>query len=216
MTIHKEGYSSIIAYLIFGIIVLVPIWLFSELIWLNVFLSFAYSFGLYYVFWFFRFPDRQAEHETRCIVSPADGTVIEIIEEHDSEYFKQKKMRVSIFMSGFNIHANWVPVSGIVKYVKYHPGRNLFAIHPKSSHLNERTSVVIEQDGKELLVRQIAGIFARRVVTYPKYGDKVNEGDNLGFIKFGSRLDLFIPLEAEILVNLGDKVKGSVSEIAVW
>ncbi len=217
MKIHREGYSTLILTFIIGIAIIVPTWLLSSFQTVNLIVSIAYFFILLFIARFFRYPKRVKEIDNKKIISPADGKIIFINEEVEKEYFKDKKLLVSIFMSGFNVHANWIPMSGSIQYSRYHPGRNLFAVHPKSSHLNERTSVVIKNEkGQELLVRQIAGIFARRVVSYPKGGQVMDQGEELGFIKFGSRIDLFLPLGTELLINLGDKVRGNISEIAAW
>jgi phosphatidylserine decarboxylase len=133
----------------------------------------------------------------------------------EPEYFKGKRKQISIFMSPLNVHVNWYPTSGTISYYKYHPGEYLVAWHPKSSTLNERSTVVIKtQNGNEVLVRQIAGAVARRIVTYGKEGQEVKQGEELGFIKFGSRLDVFVPLDAKILVEMNQKVKGCLTPIA--
>ncbi len=217
MKIHREGYSTLLLTILLGFAIIVPTWLFSGSRTGNIIVSFAYLLILLFIARFFRYPTRLEETDSKKVISPADGRIIVIKEEVEKEYFKDKRLLVSIFMSGFNVHANWIPVSGSVKYNRYHPGRNLLAIHPKSSLLNERTSIVIKSDnGQEILVRQIAGIFARRVVSYPKGGQQVKQGEELGFIKFGSRLDLFLPLGTELFVDLNDKVVGNISEIAAW
>lgn len=217
MRIHREGYSTIILTIILGIAINVPVWLISGIEWINIFISIAYLISFIFIIRFFRYPKRGLTINNNLIVSPADGKIISLVEELETEYFNDTRLRVSVFMSGFNVHANWIPVSGIVQYIRYHPGRNLFAVHPKSSTLNERTSIVIKCDnGKEILVRQIAGIFARRVVSYPISGQQVKQGDEMGFIKFGSRLDLFLPPGAKLKIGLEEKVKGNISEIASW
>lgn len=217
MRIHREGYSTLILTLILGVAINTPIWLISGSFIVNILASILYFITFLFIARFFRYPKRIREIDLKHIISPADGKVIVIREEEELEYFKDMRLRVSVFMSGFNVHANWIPVSGTVQYSRYHPGRNLLAVHPKSSILNERTSVVIRNEkGDELLVKQIAGIFARRVVSYPEGGDRIEQGDELGFIKFGSRIDLFLPLDTKVLVNIDDKVKGNISEIASW
>lgn len=217
MTIHKEGLSTIFLALMLGLAINIPLWLLLGPGWVRWAIILSYFITLMFIIRFFRFPSRVKEIDESVITSPADGKIISISEEFETEYFNEKRIRVSVFMSGFNVHANWMPVSGTVLYTKYHPGRNLLAVHPKSSELNERTSVVIRlNNGREILVRQIAGIFARRVVTYARQGICMNQGDELGFIKFGSRLDIFLPEEARLLVDIGNKVKGKTSEIAEW
>lgn len=155
--------------------------------------------------------------DENLIFSPADGTVVNIKEVCEPEYFRDKRLLVSVFMSVWNVHINWYPLTGIVKYFRYHPGKYLVAWHPKSSELNERTSVVLlDSKEREILVRQIAGIVARRIVYYPEEGMNVQAGEEMGFIKFGSRLDVYLPLSAKILVKHKDKVKGKSTPLAAW
>ncbi len=172
------------------------------------------------IFWFFivsffREPRRIRIHDADLIFSPCDGRVVVTEVVRDDEYFHGECMQVSIFMSVTNIHINWYPVGGLVKYFKYHPGRFLIAWHPKSSTENERTTTVIEtQCGKEVMFRQIAGFVARRVVSYIKVGEKVEQNDKCGFIKFGSRIDILMPKDAHLLVEIGDHVVGTLTPIA--
>jgi len=168
------------------------------------------------IFRFFRKPNRTFTQKTDSIFAPADGTIVAIETVEENEYFKDKRIQVSIFMSIHNIHINWYPISGIIKYFKYHKGAYLVARHPKSSCLNEHSSIVIENDNREILVRQIAGFVARRIVSYAEVGNSVQSSQELGFIKFGSRLDVFLPLNSNILVELGEKTSGGVTEIATW
>lgn len=171
---------------------------------------------LIFVLRFFRKPFRKTIHSPGIVYSPVDGTIVAIEEVEEPEYFKDKRLQVSVFMSVWNVHINWYPLSGIVKYIKYHPGKYLLARHPKSSELNERTSLVLQSTGnQEILLRQIAGYVARRVVFYSKEGQKVTSGHEMGFIKFGSRVDIFLPLGTEIKVKIGEKVKGCLSELAI-
>lgn len=164
---------------------------------------------------FFRVPSRVVHQSDRQIVAPCDGKVVVIEEVVESEYFKGPRRQISIFMSPINVHINWNPISGVIQYFKYHPGLYLVAWHPKSSTENERTTVVIRnKEGVEVLFRQIAGAAARRIRWYVKEGDKVEQSTEMGFIKFGSRVDLFLPLDADIKVNLQDKTVGSVTVIA--
>jgi phosphatidylserine decarboxylase len=144
------------------------------------------------------------------VFSPCDGRVVVTEVVYEDEYIKEEMMQISIFMSITNIHMNWLPVGGEVEYYKYHPGRFLIAWHPKSSTENERTTTVVRMDnGKRVLFRQVAGMIARRIVSYVKVGDKVNQNDVFGFIKFGSRIDVLVPKDSELLVEIGDKVVGS-------
>ena len=165
---------------------------------------------------FFRYPKRVFDNVAEgAVVAPADGTIVAIEEVEECEWFNDKRIQVSIFMTVFNVHANWVPFAGTVAYVTHHSGRFMAAYLPKSSTENERSTVVIKNDnGQEVLVRQIAGALARRIVTYPKKDRFYKINDELGFIKFGSRVDIFLPLDAEILVEPDQKVRGNKTQIA--
>jgi len=165
---------------------------------------------------FFRNPGREilVPDDQKTIYAPADGKIVVIEETNENEYFKDKRLQVSIFMSPTNVHVNRNPVSGTVNYFKYHPGKYLVAWHPKSSDENERTTTVIDTGEAEIMMRQIAGALAKRIVNYLEIGDKVEQGADMGFIKFGSRVDLFLPLDAKIEVQKGDKVKGNLTVIA--
>jgi phosphatidylserine decarboxylase len=216
MSISKEGYKI----LIYGFIVLLVLNIGVELLWADLVLlkwSFLIISFLFYLFilFFFRLPARKLEPDHGLIYSPADGKVVVIEETDEMEYFRDKRLQVSIFMSPFNVHSNRYPVSGRIKHVSYNPGRNLVAWHPKSSELNERSTIVIETaDGTEILIRQIAGAVARRIVTYSRQGEEVRQGDELGFIKFGSRVDVFLPAGTEIEVPILQHVKANKSIIA--
>ena len=164
---------------------------------------------------FFRIPNRLLTTGDTQVIAPADGKVVVIEETNETEYFKDHRRQVSIFMSPLNVHVNRNPVSGVVRYFKYFPGKYLVAWHPKSSTENERTTIVIEtKTGIEVLFRQIAGAVARRIIWYVKEGEPVEQGKEFGFIKFGSRVDVFLPLDADIKVNIGDVTKGGVTVIA--
>lgn len=159
---------------------------------------------------FFRVPKRTTVSGPQDIVCPADGKVVAIEEVFESEFVNEKRIQVSVFMSPLNVHVNWYPIHGVVKYFKYHPGLYLVAWHPKSSTENERSTVVVEnENGKTVLFRQIAGAVARRIVCYAKAGDKAEPGKEFGFIKFGSRIDLLLPLDTDIKVKIDDKVVGA-------
>lgn len=163
---------------------------------------------------FFRSPFRHMFTHEDLLLAPADGKVVVIEKVHEPEYFDDERMQISIFMSPINVHVTRNPISGIVKYFKYHPGNYLVAWHPKSSTLNERTTVVVESDaGPKVLFRQIAGAMARRIVWYVNEGDEVTQGEEFGFIKFGSRVDLFVPLDTVVKVEMGQKVKGGETVI---
>jgi phosphatidylserine decarboxylase len=168
----------------------------------------------YLIIQFFRIPKRTCVFTENDIICPADGKVVVIEEVEETEYFNDRRIQVSIFMSPLNVHANFNPISGIVKYVKYHPGLFLVAWHPKSSTENERSTMVVEHSsGKEVLFRQIAGAVARRICYYIQPGQKVTTGEEFGFIKFGSRIDLFLPLNSTINVKIGDVVKSKLTKI---
>lgn len=214
MRLHQEGFRSILVFffilaaLLWGLSLFVPDWLFWTLAIIAV------------IFWgliisFFRHPKREIpQTHADWVYAPADGKVVVVEETEESEYLKDRRIQVSIFMSPLNIHVNRIPISGKVTYVKYHPGKYLVAWHPKSSSLNERTSIVIQTQKDSLLIRQIAGAVARRIRTYAQEGKEVQQGQELGFIKFGSRVDIFLPLDAQIKVRVGDKVQGNRNVLA--
>lgn len=216
MKIHREGYGSIAVMAIFVILVVIAINVFYPVqsTWHFVLYGLLLVF-LVMVVQFFRSPNREILPDDETVLCPADGVVVVVEDTMEEEYFKEPMRLVSIFMSPLNVHLNRYPVSGKVNYQKYHAGKFLVAWHPKSSSLNERTSIVIENpNGFQLLLRQVAGAVARRIVCYSKHGMEVKQGDELGFIKFGSRVDLFMPLNTDIKVSIGDKVKGGKSIIA--
>jgi phosphatidylserine decarboxylase len=218
MKIHKEGYRSIVlAIVIFAIINLVTLFFISKYSPLLGWLIFIATFCLLiFIFSFFRIPRRTHTQGEDSIVAPCDGTVVVIEEVQPDEYFKDKRLQLSIFMSPLNVHVNRNPVSGEVIYSQYHPGKYLVAWHPKSSTDNERHSVVYRANGKEVLVKQIAGALAKRIVNYLKPGDEVEQGGEMGFIKFGSRVDLILPLGTQIDVKINQKVKGGVTVLGKW
>lgn len=182
--------------------------------WLFYLLTAGVLVMAYLIIQFFRIPNRSCMFAADDVLSPADGKVVVIEEVEETEYFKDKRIQVSIFMSPLNVHANYNPISGIIKYVKYHPGLFLVAWHPKSSTDNERTTIVIEHvSGKEVLFRQIAGAVARRICYYVQDEQKVRTGEEFGFIKFGSRIDVFLPLDSKINVKIGDVVKAKLTKI---
>ncbi len=165
--------------------------------------------------WFFRVPRRDRTVDDGAILAPADGKVVAIEEVHEPEHFRDRRIQVSIFMSPLNVHVNWYPVAGTVSYARYHPGKYLVAWHPKSSTENERSTVVVRHPRHgEVLFRQIAGALARRICTYSSTGADAAQGHEFGFIKFGSRVDLFLPLDAKVQVALGESVQGSTTVIA--
>jgi phosphatidylserine decarboxylase len=167
-----------------------------------------------FVGYFFRVPSREAISAPNTVMAAADGQIVIVEEVYEPEYLKAQCLQVSIFMSVFNVHANYFPVNGVVEYCRYHPGKYIVAWHPKSSEKNERTTVVVNHNGTSILFRQIAGLIARRIVCYAKEGMPVEQNDEVGFIKFGSRVDIFLPLNATIKVKKGDKVKAKETVIA--
>ncbi|MEO6253638.1 MAG: phosphatidylserine decarboxylase family protein [Ferruginibacter sp.] len=216
MTIHREGYKSIaIATLIFGAInVSVYYFLSASMMWLcNIIFILTLGLLLFLVS-FFRIPNRKLTIVDGVIVAPADGKVVVIEETTDVEYFKDKRLQVSIFMSPANVHVNRNPIDGEVVYNQYHKGKYLVAWHPKSSTDNERHSVVIRKDNTEILVKQIAGALAKRIVNYLQVGQKVKQTEEMGFIKFGSRVDLLLPIGTRVNVELNQAVQGGVTVIA--
>lgn len=211
--IHKEG-KKIIGYsfLLFLILNLIVFTYAPSWIWLVLIIS-VVLWGL--VVQFFRNPVRTIPTlDNNIVYAPADGKVVVIEEVFEPEYFNDKRLQVSIFMSPLNVHVNRNPIGGIVKYYKYHPGQYLVAWHPKASTENERTTTVIDNGTKEVLFRQIAGALAKRIIAYVKVGEKVNQGDDMGFIRFGSRVDLYLPLDAKVEVKIGDVAKGNKTVIA--
>jgi phosphatidylserine decarboxylase len=216
MTIHREGYHSIgIAALIFGCINILSFTFLSGKAPLAA-LAFFFITLLFFIFVvsFFRIPRRSHTINDSQVISPADGKVVAIEEILESEYFHDKRIQVSIFMSPANVHVNRNPISGIVQYSEYHKGKYLVAWHPKSSTENERHTVVIKNEKGIILVKQIAGAVAKRICNYLTTGDEVKQGEELGFIKFGSRVDVLLPLNAKINVQLKQNVKGGVTVIA--
>lgn len=218
MKIHKEGYRSIlVAVVIFAIINLLTFYFIASFSTMLGWIVFVATFVLLlFIVSFFRIPKRLHHSGETSIVAPCDGTVVVIEEVEPDEYFKEKRLQLSIFMSPLNVHVNRNPVSGEVMYSQYHPGKFLVAWHPKSSTDNERHTVVYRAAGKEVLVKQIAGALAKRIVNYLKPGDKVTQGGEMGFIKFGSRVDLLLPLDTKIDVKLNQKVKGGVTVLGTW
>ena len=213
MTIHREGYK----YIAIATILWVGIYFLVDLLhigWLTAFISFICFLLWFWIVAFFRLPFRNMLHGEDKIICPADGKVVVIEEAIETEYFKDKRLQVSIFMSPVNVHVNRNPVSGLIKYFKYHPGKYLVAWHPKSSTENERTTIVIGNDNGDILMRQIAGALARRICYYIKEGDEVKQNEEYGFIRFGSRVDLYLPLGSKVDVKIGDVVKGGVTLLA--
>ena len=215
--IHREGRKIIIAFLVFLVLLNFSIhYFFPEERLLHALLLIASLGGILFVMMFFRNPKRRLFIEEGAIIAPADGKVVVVEETTEGEYFKDRRLQISIFMSVKNVHINRNPLSGQVKYFKYHPGKYLLAWNPKSSTDNERTTFVIEDedDNVEIMMRQIAGTVARRIKFYVEEGDEVTQGSEIGFIKFGSRVDLYLPLDSKVEVKIGEKVKGGQTVIA--
>ena len=218
MTIHKEGYKTIaISTILFGVINLLSFYFLSSSVPILSWIIFIGTLGLlFFVISFFRIPKRTLTIDNNAIIAPADGKVVVIEEVQADEYFTDRRIQVSIFMSPLNVHVNRNPITGEVVYSQYHKGKYLVAWHPKSSTENERHSVVYRKDGKEILVKQIAGAVAKRIVNYLQPGQQVKQTDEMGFIKFGSRVDILLPLDAKIHVKIGDKPQGGVTVVASW
>ena len=218
MTIHREGYQTIgIAAFIFGLINLASYSLLSESMPVCALVVFFVTLGIFlFLVSFFRIPNRELTINANQIICPADGKVVVIEEVVDSEYFKDKRIQLSVFMSPANVHVNRNPVDGEIVYNQYHKGKYLVAWHPKSSTENERWSVVVKNPHGEILYKQIAGALAKRICNYTKVGQQVKQTEEYGFIKFGSRVDLLLPLTAKVEVALNQVVKGGVTVLATW
>lgn len=218
MRFHKEGWPSLALVLTY--------WM-ACAVWAHMFFSnsalvlgLAHTSGAFLtvvIVQFFRHPKRIHNLNANAIIAPADGTIVVIENTDEPEFYKEKRLQISIFMSPLNVHVNRYPISGTVEYVKYHAGKYLIASHPKSSTENERTTVVVRDTaGRSVLFRQIAGALARRIVYYCKTGDTAQQAQQMGFIKFGSRVDVFLPVDAKVKVVQGQKVKGSQTVLAEW
>ena len=216
MYIHKKGYGVISTVIIIAAIIVVTAFLLIPLKWLQIAIAAFCSVIVVWAFTFFRVPtNRTTTIEENAVVSAADGEVVVIEEVEETEYFHDKRIQVSIFMSAYNVHVNWFPMNGVVSYYKYHPGKKLFAINPKSSELNERNTLVVKDDqGREVLFRQIAGVMARRIICHVDKGATAKVGEEFGLIRFGSRVDFFLPIDSEVKVKIGDKVKGKITVLA--
>lgn len=218
MKIHREGTNILILLLLVLAVLNIPVWLFM-LPYVIPSLFSAISIVFYaFVFNFFRFPKRTYSGvRENHVISSVDGRVVAIEEVYEPEYIKGQAIQVSVFMSPTNVHANWFPVDGTVEYVRHHKGRFLSAYLPKASTENERSTIgIICENGRRITVRQVAGAMARRIVTYPSEGEKSSIDSHLGFIKFGSRVDIYLPTDAKILVNMKDRTRGGLTPIAVF
>ncbi len=216
MKFHKEGYPTLLITILFSaILISIAKLAFPEFAIAHWFAYLLSGFLLIVVIQFFRHPTREHLLHDNSIIAPADGKVVVIEEVEETEYFKDKRIQVSIFMSPINVHVNRYPIAGDVTYAKYHAGKFLVASLPKASTENERTTVVVKHtNGKSILFRQVAGALARRIVMYSKEGDKAAQCGEMGFIKFGSRVDVYLPLDANLKIKIGDVVTGSQTVIA--
>jgi phosphatidylserine decarboxylase len=214
MRLHKAGYTIVAIAVIICFLINYLVSLTNDAIF-RVFILLITLPILWLTIRFFRFPNRIIASSPNSVISPADGTIVAIEETTEEEYFKDRRLQVSVFMSVYNVHINWIPVPGKVIYTKHHDGHFMAAYLPKSSTLNERSTTVIRMDnGTEVLVRQIAGAVAKRIITYPVEGQIVTQNDQLGFIRFGSRVDLFLPIGTTFNVDLCDVVIGSQTILA--
>ena len=217
--IHKEGIVSIIiAFLIAFVPAAAILHCFPIIhLFLKIFILLVCSTFLFLIIFFFRVPYRKINKDENAIIAPADGTIVQILEDIETEYFNDKRKQISIFMSPLNVHVNSYPIDGEVVYVKYHPGKHLVASLPKASKDNEHNTVVQKhKNGKEVLFRQIAGAVARRIVSYAKEKELAQQGNEMGIIKFGSRVDVFLPLSAKINVELNEKVTSKITHLAYF
>ena len=214
MKLHKEGYPVILQSFAINLLLAAGVYIlpFPEVLKPVGYLLFA---GLFiWTIFFFRVPERVVNNGDH-VLSSADGVVVAIEEIFEPEFFKEKRLQISVFMSGFDVHVNWYPFEGTIKYTQYHEGKYLLARHPKSSEKNERSSIVLEKEtGKDVLIRQVAGIMARRIVFYAQPGDQVKQGEELGMIRFGSRVDFFLPLGTLPQVKLGQRVRAQKTILA--
>lgn len=215
MYFHKEGHSLILSTIAISSVALATVFLFDAPVWVSCLVGTVCLFFLITFLQFFRNPTRTTVVNASHVIAPADGKVVVIEKTVENEYFKDERIQISIFMSPINVHVNRNPVSGVVKFFKYHPGLFLVAWHPKASTDNERTTVVVENEkGTPVLFRQIAGALAKRIKWYVKEGDRVAQGQEFGFIKFGSRVDIFLPIDAKIQVQLNQVTRGGETVIA--
>ena len=216
MKIHKEGYSIIFKTFIIIAVAIAVLYFILGYTCLFKIITLKSLFLFLFITNFFRSPNRTSTIDAHLVMAPADGKVVAIKEVEENEYLKTKCIQVSIFMSIFNVHVNYYPISGKIVYSKYHEGNYLIACHPKSSEKNERTSIVVESanNGKKILFRQIAGYIARRIVCYAEPDNQAVQCNQVGFIKFGSRIDLFLPLDTEVVVKSGQKVRACETIIA--
>lgn len=214
--IHKEGYRIIpITFILIVLVLFASAYLLQDYLWLRLSIQFTLTMVMVFVVQFFRNPLRNSPQNPDWILAPADGKVVVIEETEETEYLHEKRIQISIFMSPLNVHSNRLPVSGKISYAQYHKGKYLVAWHPKSSTENERMTLAVQmQNGIEILFRQIAGAMARRICNYVKVGEEVKQGNEFGFIKFGSRVDIFLPLDVKLKIKLNDKTVAGETVLA--
>ena len=217
MHLHKEGYKTILVTILVLTLLCLIVWHFVPWWQLQIIIYLGLSVELIWTISFFRVPHRSVKLNEDTILSSADGEVVAVEEVVENEFFNDRRIMISVFMSPFNVHVNWYPISGKVIYTKYHKGKYLAAYNPKSSTNNERNTIVVENsNGKAVLLRQIAGVMARRIISYAKKDDAVMQGDEFGIIRFGSRVDFFILIDAKVNVKIGDKVSAQKTIIAYF
>ncbi len=215
MKIHRQGHKIILFIFIVYVVVVFSVFNYINNLIIPLLLVILFSFFLLLIIWFFRVPRRVMTTDENLIYSPADGKIVVIEETREQEYFRDNRIQISVFMSPLNVHVNYYPISGIIEYFKYNKGKYLVAWHPKSSAENERAAVVIRNKKNiSIMVRQIAGAVARRILTNAAEGDAVKQGEELGFISFGSRVDILLPPGIKILTSLNSKVRGKKTVIA--
>lgn len=217
MTLHKEGYKIIfITFIILSALSLIN-WYFNPILIAEILIYAGFAGWFIWTICFFRVPKRMVDYNGNTILSSADGKIVAVEEVDETEYFNDRRLMISVFMSPFNVHVNWYPVGGKVSYVKYHKGKYFAAYNPKSSTDNERNTVVVKSNnGQEIMARQIAGVMARRIISYAKKYDVVKQGDEFGIIRFGSRVDFFLPTDVKLNVKIGDKVKAKKTTLATF
>lgn len=215
MKIHKEGWGTILVFWTICIVIMLVSIIFIESKWILAPILVIFTFLMVFITYFFRVPVRRGDTaDPRAVTSVADGEVAIVERAYEGEYFKKECIQISVYMDFLNVHVNWWPISGEVTYYKYHPGKYFLAWMPKASELNEHTSVVVKGEYGEIMFRQIAGTFARRIVSYAKVGEHVTRGTQCGLIKFGSRIDMFIPVDSLPSVEIGDDVAACLSVLA--
>ena len=217
MSLHKEGYKIILITFLVLALLSIAIWYIIPWKQLQILIYIGFLVEFIWTISFFRVPKRVVNLNENHILSSADGKIVTIEEVDETEYFNDRRIMISVFMSPFDIHVNWYPFTGKVIYTKYHKGKFLVAYNPKSSVDNERNSIVVEKEpGKAVLIRQIAGIMARRIISYAKQGDSTKQGEEFGIIQFGSRVDFFLPVNSKVNVKIGQKVQARKTIIAYF